>query len=64
MEINNSAHSTPKKIKTPKLFIKKTKKKNPKLSINFIGHIFQLVLPINSFEAHGGRKQYLRNVNI
>ena len=34
METNNSAHSTPKKVKTPKLFIEE---KNPKLSINFIG---------------------------
>lgn len=32
METNNSAHSTPKKVKTPKLFIEeKKKRKKPKV---------------------------------
>ena len=62
METNNSAHSTPKKIKTPKLFIKK-KRKNPKVKYKLYWSQLAQYFPI-SFTSSTVSKPMVEGNNI
>ena len=62
METKNSAHSTPKKIKTPKLFIKK-KKKKPKVEYKLYWSQLAQYFPI-SFTSSTVSKTMVEGNNI